>query len=379
MDNKQAFLVLADGGVLPGVSVGIKGITVGELIFNTANVGYQEALTDPSYTGQIIVFTTPHIGNTGCNLDDWESNQFQAAGLVLREQPLPPTHWKSQIDFQKYLENNFIVGIAEIDTRYLTRLLRDKGNISACIVSDSTDIVIANQLATTFSEISSSNLLEKVSVSSQYLYGLNSSKIEKEPHIVVYDFGVKRNILRILDELECRVTVVPALTPAYELNSLEPDGIILSNGPGDPLAYTSVIDIVRNLILSDIPILGICLGHQLLGIALGARIEKLKFGHHGINHPIIDLNTGRVLITSQNHNFVLSDMGLPNDITVTYRSLFDSSIQGIQHKFKSLFGLQGHPEACPGPTELSIAFNQFLSTVRQYEKKDIKQCQNSLT
>lgn len=380
MDSK-ALLILENGTFFEGISIGVKGIAVGELIFNTAHVGYQEALTDPSYAGQLIVFTTPHVGNIGCNADDEESARFWAAGLILKEKPTLSSYWRSRCSLQKYLEEHRVVGIAEIDTRAITRLLRVEGHLSACIVSEDCDVSKAQRAATQFHDVRNAHLLEKVTTTRSYQWIKELKSSHKKPHLVVYDFGVKRNILRLLETLKCNITVVPATEPLHNVYRLQPDGIVLSNGPGDPLAYTHAIDMVRTMIIADIPILGICLGHQLLGFALGARIIKLKFGHHGINHPIKELYTGRVFITSQNHNFTLADEELPKEITVTYRSLFDYSIQGIEHKYKPIFGIQGHPEGCPGPTELSFLFKSFLQSVSRYyhnKKMEYKKCQNTL-
>ena len=362
MDN-QAWLVLEDGMILTGVSIGVKGVTVGELIFNTAHVGYQEALTDPSYAAQIIVFTSPHIGNTGCNLDDEESNHFWASGLVLREKPMSSPYWRSKIDFNDYLLQHEVVGIAEVDTRYLTKRLRTMGHSVTCIVSDESNIDHAKQMVCDFHEIRSAQLLEKVTTTFPYRFPKQMSAMVKKPHIVVYDLGVKRNILRMLANYDCEITIVPASFPLQRLLKLQVDGVVLSNGPGDPSVYINVIDSVSTLVTMDIPILGICLGHQLLGLALGAKIQKLKFGHHGINHPIQPCETDKVLISSQNHNFAIADEAIPKEIKVTYRSLFDNSIQGIQHRFKSIFGIQGHPEGCPGPTECEHFFDLFFQAV----------------
>jgi carbamoyl-phosphate synthase small subunit len=367
MDNAQ--LILEDGTLFKGKSIGKKGVAVGELNFNTAHVGYQEAFTDPSWAGQLIVFTTPHIGNVGCNAEDEESSHFWASGIIVREKPTHSNYWRSCLTLQDYLERHQVVGIAEIDTRALTKLLRTKGHYSAAIVSDNSDLKQAQQRAREFNEVRCSKLLEKVSCKSSYQFSNKLSTL----HIVVYDFGVKKNILKLLSEQDCRITVVPATTPFAQVEILKPDGIVLSNGPGDPFSYTEVIEIVGLLVQSAVPIFGICLGNQLLGISLGAQLEKLKFGHHGINHPIKDLDTGKIFISSQNHNFVISEKKLPEDILVTYRSLFDYSIQGIRHKEKPIFGIQGHPEGCPGPTDISSCFEHFLLMAKR-----LKECQSTL-
>jgi carbamoyl-phosphate synthase small subunit len=374
--DRKALLVLEDGQIFEGTGIGIEGLAVGELIFNTAHVGYQEALTDPSYAAQLMVFTTPHIGNIGCNSDDEESQSFWPAGIILREKPTNPSYWRSKISFQDYLVKHRVTGIAEIDTRALTRILRTRGYVSACIISNKFDVLQAQELAKSFQDVRNPNLLDKVTTSNQY----HRARIQNvNYHIVVYDFGVKRNILRMLEKYEAKVTVVPTQTSVHQVLTLQQDGVVLSNGPGDPLLYVQAIDIARTLTLSNIPILGICLGHQLLGLALGARIKKLKFGHHGINHPIKDLNTNRVFISSQNHNFVLSEVSLPDEIRITHRSLFDDSIQGIQHRFKPFYGIQGHPEGCPGPIELEFIFESFILAVSQYSEKrksGINECLN---
>lgn len=361
--NSEAIVVLEDGTVFEGISIGVPGVAAGELVFNTAHVGYQEALTDPSYAGQMIVFTSPHIGNVGCNSEDEESPYFWTSGVILREKPQSSYYWRSECDFQTYLEKHHVVGIAEIDTRYLTQLLRKQGHVSACIMSDQLDVKKAQEMAIACHEVRSHTLLEKVTTPVFYTYKKTS---DSSPHIVVYDFGIKKNILRFLDSFECHVTVIPASTSIQAIRELKPDGILLSNGPGDPLRYVDTIEKIKILLHFNLPLFGICLGHQLLGLALGARIEKLKFGHHGINHPIQHQDTKRVQITSQNHNFALSDGTLPADFRVIYRSLFDNSIQGIQHISKPIFSIQGHPEGCPGPTEIHFLFEQFLlATTKQ--------------
>ncbi len=376
--GSNALIVLEDGTYFKGTPIGVKGIVAGQIIFNTAHVGYQETLTDPSYAAQIIVFTTPHIGNIGCNHEDEESSKVWASGLVLKEKPTKSFYWRSKYNLQEYLEINNVVGIAQIDTRQLTHLVRVRGNLSACIATEDCSIAEAKDIAKQYHEINSPQLLNKVSTVHPYVRQSNSVQLPiKKPHIVVYDFGVKNNILRQLEQFGCNITVVPALTPLGNLYKLNPDGIVLSNGPGNPLSYTKIIEKVKFLIKLQIPILGICLGHQLLGLALGAKIEKLQFGHHGINHPIKELFTEQVFVTSQNHNFCLSDKELPNEIRVTYRSLFDSSIQGIKHKYKPLFGIQGHPEGSPGPTDIGLIFREFIQEVFQYNKTlnyELNQC-----
>ena len=358
-----ALLVLEDGTVFQGVPIGCKGQTIGELVFNTTHVGYQESLTDPSYTSQLIVFTSPHIGNVGCNFADEESKKFCAAGIILREKPTPSSNWRSELDFQAYLEKHQIVGIAEIDTRKLTHKLRNQGNIKACITSNNLDVESAKQLALAFNQHQSADLIHQVTTPTSYTWQKNEKnqlRTNFQSHIVVYDFGVKQNILRMLVSYGCKITVVPATTPAQIIKELQPDGIVLSNGPGDPTAFTQQIEMIKLLMTFNIPLLGVCLGHQLLGLASGATISKLKFGHHGINHPIQDLNTGAVFINSQNHNFVIDDQNLPKELSVSHRSLFDGSIQGISHNSKPIWGRQGHPEGSPGPV-LPELIEEFLS------------------
>lgn len=377
--SSDSLIVLEDGTYFKGTSIGVRGVVAGQIIFNTAPVGYQETLTDPSYAAQIIVFTTPHIGNIGCNPEDEESSKIWASGLVLREIPTQSCYWRSKYHLQDYLQINNVVGIAQIDTRQLTHLVRKQGTLSACIATEDCSIAQAKEIAKSFQEINNSQLLNKVTSLHPYLWQNNTAQISiKKPHIVVYDFGVKKNILRQLEHFGCKITVVPATTSLQSLYKLNPDGVLLSNGPGNPLAYTKTIHLVKALIKQQIPILGICLGHQLLGIALGAKIEKLQFGHHGINHPVKELFTEQVFVTSQNHNFCISDNELPKEIAVTYRSLFDHSIQGIKHKYKPIFGIQGHPEGCPGPTDIDLIFKEFIRESIQYSKTlndELNQCQ----
>lgn len=366
--ERNAYLILENGMLLEGVSIGAIGHTTGELIFNTAHVGYQETLTDPSYAGQLIVFTSPHIGNTGCNDADEESPRCWASGLIAREQPTAPSYWRSQLKLQHYLKKHELIGIAEIDTRYLTRLLVQHGHLRATIVSDQVDRETAKNLALNY-QMHSEQLLQKVTT-----HGKPHFVDKTKFRIVVYDFGIKNNILSILEKFDCEIMKVPASSTLQTVLDLHPDGILLSNGPGDPREYVNIIEEIRLLIKKDIPLFGICLGHQLLGLAFGAKIEKLKFGHHGINHPIKETRTNRVFITSQNHNFALSKTDFPEELSITYYSLFDHSIQGFQHMYKPIFGLQGHPEGGPGPVELSAIFKDFFKNVELYHRhKDVMQ------
>lgn len=372
-NRKPALLALADGSVFRGVSIGVDGQTVGEVVFNTAMSGYQEIMTDPSYRRQIVTLTYPHIGNVGSNDEDAESSQVHIAGLVLREVPRPHSSWRSTLDFSDYLTQHKVVAIADIDTRRLTRLLRDQGAQNGCIVAgDTIDEAAALAAAREFPGLKGMDLAKVVSVGESYDYTTGSWQLETNRettltderfHVVAYDFGVKRNILRMLVDRGCRVTVVPAQTPAADVLALEPDGVFLSNGPGDPEPCEYAIAASREFIRRKLPLFGICLGHQILGLASGARTLKMKFGHHGANHPVQDIETGRVLITSQNHGFAVDEATLPPNVTVTHRSLFDGSNQGIRLTDAPAFSFQGHPEASPGPHDVDYLFDRFVQSM----------------
>jgi len=364
-----ALLALADGSLFRGVAIGAEGETVGEVVFNTAMSGYQEILTDPSYSRQIVTLTYPHIGNTGCNAVDTESSKVHAAGLVIRDLPLAASNWRSQETLDAYLRRNNIVGIAEIDTRRLTRILRDNGAQNGCLVAGadiSEDAAIA--AAKAFPGLKDMDLAKVVSVKERYSFREGSYDLDKAAfvtpplhlRVVAFDYGIKTNILRMLVDRGCDVTVVPAQTPASDVIALRPDGVLLANGPGDPEPCDYAIAAIRELIRAKVPTFGICLGHQLLGLAVGAKTLKMKFGHHGANHPVIDLDTGRVMISSQNHGFAVDEATLPANVKATHRSLFDGSLQGIRLTDAPAFSFQGHPEASPGPHDVAGLFDQFI-------------------
>ena len=371
-----AVLVLADGTVFKGVSIGALGHTVGEVVFNTAMSGYQEILTDPSYTEQIVTLTYPHIGNTGTNPEDVESSKVYAAGLIVRDLPLFESNFRSTQSLSEYLVANNVVAIADIDTRKLTRLLREKGAQAGCIMAaDNVDSAKALELAKSFPGLTGMDLAIEVSCKTAYEFtdgewalGKGFVKPTKAPfHVVAFDYGVKQNILRMLVSRGCKVTVLPAQATAEEALSYKPDGIFLSNGPGDPEPCDYAIKAIKALVDSGIPTFGICLGHQLLALASGAKTMKMKFGHHGANHPVQDVETKRVYITSQNHGFAADPASLPANIKITHVSLFDGSLQGIARTDKPAFSFQGHPEASPGPTEMSYLFDQFISLMQKKE------------
>lgn len=375
-----AVLVLADGTVFKGISIGAPGHTAGEVVFNTAMTGYQEILTDPSYTKQIVTLTYPHIGNTGTNAEDVESNQVYAAGLIIRDLPLLESNFRSNQTLSEYLVANNVVAIADIDTRKLTRILREKGAQAGCILAgDAADlnsgIEKALELANGFPGLAGMDLAKVVSCKTAYEFsdgewalGKGFEKTEKAKfHVVAFDYGVKQNILRMLVSRGCKVTVLPAQATAEEALSYQPDGIFLSNGPGDPEPCDYAIKAIKTLVDSGIPTFGICLGHQLLALASGAKTMKMKFGHHGANHPVQDVETKRVYITSQNHGFAADPATLPANIKVTHISLFDGSLQGFTRTDKPAFSFQGHPEASPGPTEMSELFDQFISLMQKKE------------
>ena len=372
--SSPAILALEDGSIFKGLAIGAAGISVGEVVFNTAMSGYQEILTDPSYARQIVTLTYPHIGNTGTNPQDEESTGIWAAGLVIRDLPLMASNYRNQQGLQDYLEQRGIVAIADIDTRRLTRILRDKGALNGCLMAGETiDEARALAEARGFAGLKGMDLAREVSVAKSYswdegswVFGVGHSQrpaADMPWHVVAYDYGVKRNILRMLVDRGCRLTVVPAQTPAAEVLALKPDGVFLSNGPGDPEPCDYAVEAIRAILETDIPVFGICLGHQLLGLASGATTMKMKFGHHGANHPVQNLDDGTVLITSQNHGFAVDESSLPAHLRVTHKSLFDGSLQGIARTDKDAFSFQGHPEASPGPHDAAPLFDHFIELI----------------
>lgn len=377
MLTKPALLVLSDGSVFEGISIGESGDAVGELVFNTAMSGYQEILTDPSYAKQIVTLTTAHVGNTGCNAEDLESSRAWASGLVVRECSFYPSNYRSNQSLPEWLKKQKVVAIAGIDTRKLTLHLRDKGSINACITTQVNCHEKALARAKAFSSLEGLDLAIEVSRQTieRWHEGQGSWGEGSQPHhfhVVVYDFGVKHSILRILHDRGCHITIVPAKTPATEVMLLNPDGVLLSNGPGDPQACDYAIDATKQFLKKKIPILGICLGFQILALACEAKTIKMKFGHHGANHPVIETELPyRVFITSQNHGFAVEESSLPPHLTITHRSLFDNSLQGIRHLNSPALGVQGHPEANPGPHEMESIFTQFISLMQKNTKKDI--------
>ena len=376
--TKQAILALADGSVFVGSAIGADGEAVGEVVFNTAMTGYQEILTDPSYASQIVTLTYPHIGNTGVNPEDEESDQIWAAGLVIRDLPLLASNWRKTASLSEYLQERNIVGIANIDTRRLTRILRDKGAQNGCIKvlaeGENQDAAIqyAITIAQKFAGLKGLDLAKVVTTEKSYpwtegvwQWSKGHQPAEQQTYkVVAYDFGVKRNILRMLAARGCELTVVPAKTPASEVLAMKPDGVFLSNGPGDPEPCDYAIAAIKEILESNIPCFGICLGHQLLALASGALTMKMKCGHHGANHPVQDLSSGVVMITSQNHGFAVDEASLPEMLRVTHKSLFDGTVQGIEHTDKPAFGFQGHPEASPGPHDVAPLFDQFIELMR---------------
>ena len=364
-----AVLALQDGTTFRGISIGADGKTIGEVVFNTAMTGYQEILTDPSYCRQIVTLTYPHIGNTGTNSDDMESARTHASGLVVRDSSMISSNWRSERSLGDFLRQSGTVAIGDLDTRKLTRIIRERGAQSGCIMTGDVDPETAIAHARKFPGIAGMDLAKFVTTDTayQWCYGTTFGRGPRifsrriaPYHVVAYDFGIKRNILRMLSDLDCRMTVVPATTTADEAMALAPDGIFLSNGPGDPEPCDYAISAIKEFLNLDIPVFGICLGHQLLGLAVGARTKKMKFGHHGANHPVQDLTTGQVLITSQNHGFEVDEESLPDNVETTHRSLFDGSLQGIACKDRAAFGFQGHPEASPGPHDMSPLFEHFI-------------------
>ena len=371
----SALLALEDGSLFHGRSIGFEGRTTGEVVFNTAITGYQEILSDPSYCQQIVTLTQPHIGIVGCNAEDAESAKVNVAGLVVRDLPAQLSNWRAQKSLSTYLNEEQIVAIADIDTRRLTRILRDKGAQNGCIISGKDiDESEALKLARDFAGLKGMDLASVVTTREKYEWhqgvwdlqnGLpEADDSDKQWHVIAYDFGVKRNILRILSQLGCHLTVVPATTPASEVIKQKPDGVFLSNGPGDPDPCDYAIEAIKTVVLEKIPTFGICLGHQLLALALGAQTLKMKCGHHGANHPVQDLSSGQVLITSQNHGFAVDEQSLPVYLQATHRSLFDGSLQGIHHNEVPAFGFQGHPEASPGPHDVMPLFEHFIELMK---------------
>ena len=364
-----AVLALADGTIFRGQSIGAKGNTTGEVVFNTALTGYQEILTDPSYARQIVTLTCPHIGNTGATPEDLESTQVYAAGLIIRDLSLLASSWRANESLPEFLERGRVVAIAGIDTRKLTRLLREKGAQAGCIMTGAkADEVAAVIAARKFPGLKGMDLAKVVTTKRGFQWNEGNLWPERARapirspqrlHVVAYDFGIKRNILRVLADSGCRMTVVPAQTSAQDALALAPDGIFLSNGHGDPEPCTYAIEATRKFLCTDLPVFGICLGHQILGLAAGARTVKMKFGHHGANHPVQDLESGRVFITCQNHGFAVDETTLPEGVKATHRSLFDGSLQGIAFSERPVFGFQGHPEASPGPHDLRPLFERF--------------------
>jgi len=383
-----AVLALADGTIFRGQSIGAKGNTTGEVVFNTALTGYQEILTDPSYARQIVTLTVPHIGNTGATPEDLESAQVYPAGLVIRDLPPVSSNWRANESLREFLERGKVVAIAGIDTRKLTRLLREKGAQAGCIMTgDQVDEGAAVKAARKFPGLKGMDLAKVVSTKRTYQW--NEGTLWPDPahvpiranqrlHVVAYDFGIKRNILRLLADGGCRMTVVPAQTSAEEALALEPDGIFLSNGPGDPEPCTYAIKATQRFLETDLPVFGICLGHQILGLAAGARTVKMKFGHHGANHPVQELESGRVFITSQNHGFAVDEETLPKGVSATHRSLFDGSLQGIAFQERPVFGFQGHPEASPGPHDLTGLFDRFNQLMLRRLQAQLKVAEENL-
>lgn len=370
MINPPAWLVLSDGTVFEGLSVGASGETVGELVFNTAMTGYQEMLTDPSYAHQLITLTAAEIGNTGVNTEDMESSRIWARGLVIRNMALQPSNYRSEHTLPDWLKQQGVVAIAGIDTRYITQRLRDEGAMGACITTHRDELDRARALAAEFKGLAGIDLVSDVSLHTPRSWdkgqGVWASITRPcQWHVVAYDFGVKHTILKILHDLGCRITLVPAKTSADQVLAMKPDGVFLSNGPGDPTACTSAIAATKVFLEKNVPLFGICLGFQILGLACGARSLKMKFGHHGANHPVMDVaETSKVFITSQNHGFAIDEASLPETLCVTHRSLFDQSLQGMMHREKPAFGFQGHPEASPGPHDIEGIFERFIDFMR---------------
>ena len=381
-----ALLMLQDGSQFIGKSIGANGQTVGEVVFNTSMTGYQEILTDPSYSEQLVTLTYPHIGNVGTNDADAESKQIYAKGLIIRDLPLIASNYRSKMDLSSYLKQHNVIAIADIDTRRLTRILREKGAQHGVIITANDKQTLldkaenAKQEALNYKGLSGLDLAKEVTCKESYTWTCGiwtrqqehptpKADSELSYHVVAYDFGVKQNILRMLVERGCKLTVVPAKTPANEVLSLNPDGIFLSNGPGDPAPCTYAIEAIKQFLTTNIPVFGICLGHQLLALACGAKTVKMKFGHHGGNHPVKDLENNRVMITAQNHGFAVDESTLPAHLRATHKSLFDGSLQGIHHNQKPAFSFQGHPEASPGPHDAAPLFDHFIELIKIYKQE----------
>ena len=379
--STPAVLALQDGTVFHGTSVGADGQTIGEVVFNTAMTGYQEILTDPSYCRQIVTLTYPHIGNTGSNSDDMESSSVHASGLIIRDSSLVASNWRSERTFTDLLRQGGVVAIADIDTRKLTRIIRNQGAQSGCILTGDVDTEKAVRHASKFPGIVGTDLAKFVTTERPYQWCHGSTFDRKARilsrriapyHVVAYDFGIKRTILLLLSDLDCRMTVVPAATSASEALEFAPDGIFLSNGPGDPEPCDYAISAIKEFLEMRIPVFGICLGHQLLALAAGGKTVKMKFGHHGANHPVQDLATGQVLITAQNHGCTVDEKSLPKSVKVTHRSLFDGTLQGIALKKVPAFGFQGHPEASPGPHDVRPLFERFIQAMDARKRRPVK-------
>ncbi|MDQ2075781.1 glutamine-hydrolyzing carbamoyl-phosphate synthase small subunit [Marinimicrobium sp. ABcell2] len=375
--HTPALLVLEDGSIFRGTSIGAQGLSVGEVVFNTSMTGYQEILTDPSYARQIVTLTYPHIGNTGTNDEDDECGQSWAAGLVIRDLPLVASNFRNQRNLSEYLVAQNIIGIADIDTRRLTRLLRDKGAQNGCIMAGDLDEEKALAAAKAFPGLKGMDLAKEVSCKESYRWEDSTWQLgkghlkppAKQPYkVVAFDYGVKRNILRMLTDRGCDVTVVPAETLASDVMAMKPDGVFLANGPGDPEPCTYAIEAIKYILETDTPIFGICLGHQLLALASGAKTVKMKFGHHGANHPVLDMETGRVMITAQNHGFAVDETTLPANLKATHKSLFDGSLQGLHRTDKPAFCFQGHPEASPGPHDADGLFDHFIELMEKAKR-----------
>ena len=378
---KSALLVLEDGTQFHGRAIGATGSAVGEVVFNTSMTGYQEILTDPSYSRQIVTLTYPHIGNVGANATDEESPRIHAQALVIRDLPLIASNFRSEEGLSAYLQRNNIVGIADIDTRKLTRLLREKGAQNGCIIAgDNPDAALALQKARAFPGLKGMDLAKEVTITEPYIWAQGSWSLQTNLpeqknadalpyHVVAYDYGVKRNILRMLVDRGCRLTVVPAQTPAEEVLKMNPDGIFLSNGPGDPEPCDYAINAIKAFLETEIPVFGICLGHQLLALASGAQTVKMKLGHHGGNHPVKDIDNDKVMITAQNHGFAVDETNLPACLRITHTSLFDQTVQGIHRTDKPAFSFQGHPEASPGPHDAAPLFDHFIELIDIYRSK----------
>ena len=376
--STPAILALEDGSIFKGTAIGAEGLSVGEVVFNTSMTGYQEILTDPSYANQIVTLTYPHIGNYGTNSEDEESRGIFAKGLVIRDLPLIASNFRSEKALDEYLKEHNILGIADIDTRRLTRILREKGSLNGCIIAGADaaseeSIAKAIEAAKAFPGLKGMDLAKEVTTSESYRWTQQDWTLGKgfgelkdgKYKVVAYDFGVKRNILRLLAERGCELTVVPAQTPASEVLAMNPDGIFLSNGPGDPEPCTYAIEAIKEILETDIPVFGICLGHQLLALASGAQTVKMPHGHHGGNHPVQDLDSGVVMITSQNHGFAVDEATLPANLKATHKSLFDGTLQGIARTDKPAFSFQGHPEASPGPRDVAPLFDHFIELIEK--------------